>query len=141
MPILGVLFSTSWHITTLHLIRQTVWCFSEYKFTVLGALWNEDIDRQAGRQADGQTNRETERERDGQRERGTERETERERETDRERERQRETERETERDREREREREIFVSELVKPPVRKTGDLRFKYQLRHKFFSLYLSSI
>ena len=26
-------------------------------------------------------------------------------------------------------------------PVRKTGDLRFKSQLRHKFFSQYLSSI
>ena len=30
---------------------------------------------------------------------------------------------------------------MVKMPVRKTGDLRFKSQLRHKFFSQYLSSI
>ena len=28
---------------------------------------------------------------------------------------------------------------MVKTPVRKTGDLRFKSQLRHKFFSQYLS--
>ena len=46
--------------------------------------------------------------------------------------------------------REKFVSELVyvsrwtnwlSSPVCKTGDLRFKSQLRHKFFSQYLSSV
>ena len=45
--------------------------------------------------------------------------------------------------------RRMFVCELVsvshwsngRAPVRKTGDMRFKSQLRHKFFSQYLSYI
>ena len=36
----------------------------------------------------------------------------------------------------------LWLSGLMdKTPVRKTGNLRFKSQLRHKFFSQYLSTI